>query len=228
MFRCLLGLESFDDPKGPLAHKQASLPITFNGIGLILMTIIALAYLRSWALVTTIITVSLMVDQCPFLFEALTWGDNNTIPFQQHLKAACDFLPPLAYTCLLSFEQLIRQQMVRLQNSISKCLHYHIFSDMLFNEIFEAYRTQILSCFGPRAGAWLIVKPIFLSFQLTFLIFFIALRNAPSFNCKYPLMHVHTSHRPNRYPPFTLCSWLHAHKNPWCNSQHLCYHCVGC
>jgi hypothetical protein len=118
--------------------------------------------------------------------------------------------------------------MVWLQNSILECLHYHIFSNMLFNEIFETYCTQILSCFGPRVGAWLIIKPIFLGFQLFFLIFFIAFRNAPSFNCKYPLMHVHTSHWPYRYPPFTLCSWQQAHKNPWCNSRHLCYHCVGC
>jgi len=52
--------------------------------------------------------------------------------------------------------------------------------------------------------------------------------NAPSPNCKYPLMCVHTSHQPYRYPPLTLCSWQRAHMNPWCSSQHLCYHCVRC
>jgi hypothetical protein len=53
-----------------------------------------------------------MVDQCPFLLEALAQVDNNTFPFQQHLKATCDFLLPLTCACLPSFEQLIKQQMV--------------------------------------------------------------------------------------------------------------------
>jgi hypothetical protein len=35
VFGRLLGLGSFDSPEGPLACKQAFLPINFNGIGLI-------------------------------------------------------------------------------------------------------------------------------------------------------------------------------------------------
>ncbi len=41
-------------------------------------------------------------------------------------------------------------------------------------------------------------------------------------------MHVHTSHRPYRYPLLMLHSWQETHRNPWCNSQHLCCHCVKC
>ncbi len=63
---------SFDSPEGPLAHKQASLPITFSGVELISTSTIApIAYLRSWALVALVIVIRFMVDQCPFLFEAL-------------------------------------------------------------------------------------------------------------------------------------------------------------
>jgi len=51
---------------------------------------------------------------------------------------------------------------------------------------------------------------------------------ASSFNCKYPLMCVHTSHRPYGYPPLTLCSCQRAHMNSWCNSLHLCCHYEGC
>jgi hypothetical protein len=51
---------------------------------------------------------------------------------------------------------------------------------------------------------------------------------APSFNFKYPLMRVHTSHRPYRYPLLMLCSWQWTHKNPWCNSRHLCCYYMGC
>jgi hypothetical protein len=50
-----------------------------------------------------------MVDQHPFLFEALTQVDNNTFLFQQHLKVAYDLLPPLICACILLFEQFIKQ-----------------------------------------------------------------------------------------------------------------------
>ncbi len=53
-----------------------------------------------------------MVDQRPFLLEALTRVDNNTFPFQQHLKGACDLLLPPTRACFPSFEQLTGQQMV--------------------------------------------------------------------------------------------------------------------
>jgi len=66
-------------------------------------------YLGSWAFIASIIATRFMVDQCPFLFEMLAQIDNNTFPFQQHLKAASDFLSPPARTCLPPFEQLIMQ-----------------------------------------------------------------------------------------------------------------------
>jgi hypothetical protein len=51
---------------------------------------------------------------------------------------------------------------------------------------------------------------------------------APSFNCKYPSMCVHTSHWPYGYPFFMLRSWQGMYWNPWCNSRHLCHHCTKC
>jgi hypothetical protein len=82
MFGCFLGPRSFDNPKRPLTHKQIFFPIIFGGIRFILMTTIALTtYLRSWALVTSIIAIRFMVDQCFFFLEALAQVDNNTFPF---------------------------------------------------------------------------------------------------------------------------------------------------
>jgi hypothetical protein len=73
VFGHLLGLGSFNSLEGPLAHKQASLPITFDGIRLILTSTIApVAYLGSWALIDSVIAFRFMVDQCPFLLEVLT------------------------------------------------------------------------------------------------------------------------------------------------------------
>ncbi len=113
MFRRFLGPRSFDSPERPLVHKQVSLPTTFDGIKLILTFTIALTtYLGSWALVALIIIARFMVDQHPFLLEALARINNNTFPFQQHLKATCDLLPPPTYACFPPFEQLIWQQMV--------------------------------------------------------------------------------------------------------------------
>jgi hypothetical protein len=89
-----------------------------------------------------------MVDQHPFLLELLAQIDTNTFPFQQHLKVTCDLLPPLARVYFLPFEQFIEQQMVQLQNSISKRLHHHTFSNMFSNKISKAHRARILSCYG--------------------------------------------------------------------------------
>jgi hypothetical protein len=122
MFRHLLGPRSFDSLEGPLICEQASLPITFGGVGLLsTSTITLIVYLGSWALVASIIIVRFIVDQHPFLFKALAQIGNNTFPFQQHFKVAFDLLPPPTHACFLPFEQLIEQQMVQLQDSISKC-----------------------------------------------------------------------------------------------------------
>jgi hypothetical protein len=95
-----------------------------------------------------------MVDQRPSLLEVLV-QINNTFLFQQHFKATCDFLPPLAQTCFPPFE-FIKQHMVHLQNSISEHLHHHAFFNMLFDEIFEAHFAQILSCSSLGVCVWFI------------------------------------------------------------------------
>ncbi len=104
-----------------------------------------------------------MVDQRPFPLEALT-RVNNTFPFQQHIKATCDLLPPLARAWFFPFEQFIGQQMVQLQDSILEHLHHHALSNMFFNGIFEAHCVRILSCYGPKAGTWLTVRSVFPTF----------------------------------------------------------------
>jgi hypothetical protein len=82
VFGCLLGPRSFDSPKGPLACKQVSFPITFDGVELIsTSTITPIIYLGSWALVVLVIAVRFMVDQHPFLLETSARVDNNTFPF---------------------------------------------------------------------------------------------------------------------------------------------------
>jgi hypothetical protein len=73
MFGHFLHLGSFDSLERFLACKQASLPITFGGVKLILTSTIALvACLGNWALVVLVIVVKFMVDQWFFLLKALT------------------------------------------------------------------------------------------------------------------------------------------------------------
>jgi hypothetical protein len=93
-----------------------------------------------------------MVDQCPFLLAALTWVDNNTFLFQQHLKATCDFLLPPTCACFFSFKQFIDQQMVWLLDSILERLHHHTFFSMLSDGISKVHYAQILSCFSLRVN----------------------------------------------------------------------------
>jgi hypothetical protein len=70
MFGCLLGPRSFDNPKGPLTHKQVSFPITFNGVKLLSTSTIApTTYLGSWAFIVLVIVVRFMVDQRPLFLE---------------------------------------------------------------------------------------------------------------------------------------------------------------
>jgi hypothetical protein len=73
MFGHILGLRFFYNLEGPLARNQVSLPKTFVVISPISTTTITLvAYLRNSAFVASIIATRFMVDQHPFLLEALT------------------------------------------------------------------------------------------------------------------------------------------------------------
>ncbi len=80
---------------------------------------------------------------------------------------ACDFLPPLACACFPPFEQLIRQQMVQPQDSISEHLHHNTLSIMLFDRTSEVHCAQILSCSSSRVGTWLTTWLVFPTFQLS-------------------------------------------------------------
>jgi hypothetical protein len=96
----------------------------------------------SWAFVISIIVVKFMVDQHPFLLETFAQV-NNTFHFQQHLKVACNLLLPPTFV-FSSFEQFIKQQMIKLQDSILEHLHHHTFSNMFSSKIFKPRHAQIL------------------------------------------------------------------------------------
>ncbi len=124
------------------------------------------------------------------------------------------------------FQELIGQQLVRLLDSISKCLQHHTFSNMIFDKIFETHYVQILSCFGFGANVWFTTQITFLAFQLFFPSFSTMFWNViwitTSFNYMYFSMCMHTSYQYYRCPPFTLRpqQWVHGH--PWCNLRHFC------
>ncbi len=86
IFEKLLGLGSLKCLKAPLVYRQVTLPISSRGIGLISLEVIAqVAYLRSWALVTLVITSKFLLDFRPFLLEAIGAINLGPIPFQVHL-----------------------------------------------------------------------------------------------------------------------------------------------
>ncbi len=65
--------------------------------------------------------------------------------------------------------------MVQLQDSILERLHHHTLFSVLFDKISEANHARILSCFGPRAGVWLITWLVFSTFRLFSPVFSITL-----------------------------------------------------
>jgi len=66
MFRPLLGLRSFDIAKGPLVRKQTSFPITFDGVVVILISIIApTTYLGNRAFVIQLYLLGLWLINVP-------------------------------------------------------------------------------------------------------------------------------------------------------------------
>jgi hypothetical protein len=141
------------------------------------------------------------------------------------------FIAPKICVCVcFFFEQFIKQQMVRFQNSILEHLHHHTFFNMFFNRIHVAHRVQIWSCLGIGVDVCLIVWQVFPSFWLSSLIFFtmfwmwLGLLH-PSIT-SLPPMCVHTSHWSYGYPPFTLHPWQRTHIDPSCSLWHLWYHCM--
>jgi len=98
--------------------------------------------------------------------------------------------------------------------------------------ISKAHYARILSCSILKVNVWFTRWLIFLGYRLVSPIFSITLwiwfGTTPSLNCRYVLMCVHTSYQPYGHPPFMLCSWQWAHRNPWCNSWHLCCHYARC
>jgi hypothetical protein len=84
--------------------------------------------------------------------------------------------------------------------------------------------------FWPRGGCLVYNLISFFSLSIIFPNFFHGISYVIwitlSFNCRYPSMCVHTSHRPYGYSLLMLCSWQQTHWNPWCNLRHLYCNCT--
>jgi hypothetical protein len=101
MFGCILGPWSFDSLKRPRVCKQTSFLITFSGVEFILTSTIApTTYLGNWTFVISVIAIRCMLDQHPFLLEALTWINNNNFLSNNTLRRHVIFYHPQA--CVFS------------------------------------------------------------------------------------------------------------------------------
>jgi hypothetical protein len=80
-----------------------------------------------------------MVDKCPFLLEALTWVNNNTFIFQQHLKVSCFglrvgvwLMARLIFPTFQFFSQHFKHNLddhiIQLQASSNVCAHTPLIS----------------------------------------------------------------------------------------------------
>ncbi len=185
--------------------------------------------LGSWTFVTSIIGVRFMVDQHPFLLEALTWVNNNTFIFQQHI-----FFPTTPKGTMWSFTNPNTSGFFLLNNSLDnkwfnfKIPFWSVYIIIHFLTCFPTwYQRLIMLEFYhvlalERHLAYTLIGIFILS--IIFPNFFhITLNTAwiiTSFNCRPTLMCVYTSHQPYGYSPFTLHPWQWVHKNPWWSSWH--------
>jgi hypothetical protein len=109
-------------------------------------------------------------------------------------------------------------------------LHHHIFSNMLFDMIFETHCAWSLSwALGKR---WAYNSTNLPNLSIIFPNLFHSTSNttwiATSFNCKYFFMRVHTSHQCYKCPPSMLHLWQWTHEYSWCGLRHVCCHCMKC
>jgi hypothetical protein len=133
-----------------------SLPIFNGGISFIFVeTTTLMVYLRSWAFVTLVNVFTFLLDSLPFLLEAI--GENNLglLAFHAHLKLFKKKLKIVMTTCLPSFKQLVKRGVIQLQKTISKRLHDHSFSNIIFNMSFDSHWTCLKSYAWPSTKTWL-------------------------------------------------------------------------
>jgi hypothetical protein len=128
-----------------------------------------------------------MVDQHPFLFEALARVNNNTFPFQ-HLKATCDL-----WTIYHATNDSISKFHLRAFAPLYPFQHalwWDIWGPLCLNFIMFWPKDKHLVYILINFPCLSIISPNFLHNILN------VTWTTPSFNCRHPLMCMHTSHRP--------------------------------
>jgi hypothetical protein len=105
VFERLVGPCSLDCFEAPLVCQHVALSISSGGVALIsLKVIVPTTYLRSWALVTPIITSKFLLDFCLFLLKVIGVNNLRPLPFQAHLRSTQELLPPGVVACVPPFE----------------------------------------------------------------------------------------------------------------------------
>ncbi|KAJ7570685.1 hypothetical protein O6H91_01G131400 [Diphasiastrum complanatum] len=101
ILRRLMGSESFRIPHGQFVKRQVSLPASSGGVGLTCTTSIApAAFMGSWALVASALISRFQQDNKPILLDSVAHVETCILPFQQHLRAAKDLIPPSFFASL--------------------------------------------------------------------------------------------------------------------------------
>jgi hypothetical protein len=101
-----------------------------------------------------------MVDQHPFLFEALAQINNNTFLFQQHLKATWSFTTP--NLCVFSSFQATNGSTSRFHLRVSTPSYplWHVFWWDIRNPSCSNF-----IMFWPRGKFWFTTRPVFQPFN---------------------------------------------------------------
>jgi hypothetical protein len=110
---------------------------------------------------------------------------------------------------------------------IPSYLHYHVFWSDIWGPLWPNF-----IIFWPLGGRLVHSSSNIPNLLIIFPNFFHTILDmaqiTTSFNCKHPLMCVHTSHWPYGYPLLMLHPWQWTHGDPWCSSWLFCCDYVRC
>jgi len=116
-----------------------------------------------------------LLDSCPFLLEAIGASSSSSFLSQVHLKLFREFFPLITTTCLTPFEQLVKRGTNPLQETNSKRLHNHFFSNIIFDMSSDLHQAQLRSYARPGAWVWMFVHLVIPCFHFPLNVFSFAL-----------------------------------------------------
>jgi len=145
----LLGVKSFDNTMGHLAHCQVILHAFSRGLGLpLVLQLTTFAFLGCWVLIIPTLVICFQQDDHLIILDVMTHVEIDNFPFYLTFWKSCGIV---VFSLISFLDELLTQ--VRVCHIFNRCS-------------FEPTWTCFWSYAGPIVGAWLLACPTILAFYL--------------------------------------------------------------